>query len=529
MGTYINPGNRGFDEINTSDYVDKTGLIELINQKISRNGKLICVSRPRRFGKSYAARMLSAYYDCTCDSHFLFDDKKIACASDYEEHINKYNVIYLEMTYFTSYLKRKKIPLKEMPNVIEDALLRNLRDLGENVPEGESLINSLLRVVEAPSGRRFVFIIDEWDAPIREAKNDSEAQEAYLNFLRELFKNGVFTPRVVAAAYMTGILPVKTDGSQSALSDFKEYTMLYPADYAEYVGFTEKEVIELCRQRNVDFKTMKFWYNGYSFPHVGAVYNPNSVMEAIQSSSFRSYWTQTSASEALMEYIGKDYSGLAKTVAELVGGIEVKVNTDGFANDLTTFRGRDDVLTLLVHLGYLAYNEVNRTVRIPNEEIKREFQTAIHAVPLEESMKRLQESENLFKDTLEGNEEAVAKQIEKIHREEMVPLNYNSEASLRSVIKLAYYTYRDHYLQLEELPAGDGYADIVYLPLQEAKQTALIIELKWNKSAEGAIGQILDRKYPDVLKNYRGEILLVGINYDKDDRTHTCTIVKDYR
>ncbi len=349
-----------------------------------------------------------------------------------------------------------------------------------------------------------------------------------MNFLRELFKNGVFTPRVVAAACMTGILPIKTDGSQSALSDFKEYTMIYPGDYAEYVGFTEKEVVELCRQRNVDFRTMKFWYNGYSFPRVGSVYNPSSVMEAIQSGFFRSYWTQTSAAESLMEYIAKDYSGLAKTVAGLVGGIEVKVNTDGFANDLTTFRGKDDVLTLLVHLGYLAYNSTNETVRIPNEEIKREFQTAIHTVPLEESLKRLRESEKLFADTLAGNEEAVAKQIEKIHREEMVPLNYNSEASLRSVIKLAYYTYRDHCLQLKELPAGDGYADVVYLPLQSSRP-AMIIELKWNKSAEGAIQQILDKKYPDVLKNYRGDMLLVGINYDRDDRTHTCRIVREHR
>ncbi len=437
MGTYINPGNSGFEEISSSDYVDKTELIELINRKISRTGKLICVSRPRRFGKSYAARMLSAYYDCSCDSHSLFDDKKIASAPDYEKHINEYNVIYLEMTYFTSFVKRKNIPLKKMANVIEDEILQDLKNLGENVSEGDSLINSLLRVVEASSGRRFVFIIDEWDAPIREAKNDREAQEAYLNFLRELFKNGVFTPRVVAAAYMTGILPIKTDGSQSALSDFKEYTMIYPGDYAGYVGFTEREVEELCRERNVDFKSVKHWYNGYSFPCVGAVYNPNSVMDAVQSGNFRSYWTQTSASESLMEYISKDYSGLAKTVAELVGGIEVKVNTDGFANDLTTFRGKDDVLTLLVHLGYLAYNEENGTVRIPNEEIKREFQTAIHAVPLDESMKRLRESEKLFADTLAGNEEAVARQIEKIHREEMVPLNYNSEASLRSVIKLA--------------------------------------------------------------------------------------------
>ncbi len=528
MGTYINPGSMGFDEINSSDYVDKTGLIELINRKVRREGKLVCVSRPRRFGKSYAARMLSAYYDCTCDSHFLFDDKKIASSPDYEKHINSYNVIYMEMTSFISDVNIAGIPLCQLPARIEKALVSDLDEMYPSL-KGTCFRDKMISLVEKKGERQFIFIIDEWDAPIREAKNDPDAQKMYLEFLRSWFKNGAFTPKVVAAAYMTGILPIKTDGSQSALSDFNEYTMLYPGEYAEYVGFTGNEVEELCSGSNVDFKTMKDWYNGYSFPSVGAVYNPASVMKAIRNRSFRSYWTQTSAAEALLEYIGKDYNGLSKTIAGLVGGIEVKVNTDGFANDLTTFRGRDDVLTLLVHLGYLAYDEEKGTVRIPNEEIKREFQTAIHTVPLEESMKRLQDSEKLFENTLAVNEEAVAGEIEKIHREETVPLNYNSEASLRSVIKLAYYTYRDHYLQLEELPAGDGYADVVYLPLSDSHWPAMIVELKWNKSAEGAIRQILDGKYPDVLKNYRGEMLLVGINYDRDDRTHTCRIVRQHR
>jgi len=317
---------------------------------------------------------------------------------------------------------------------------------------------------------------------------------------------------VVAAAYMTGILPIKSDGSQSALSDFNEYTMLYPMDYAGYIGFTEKEVKDICRADNVDFKTMKDWYNGYSFPSVGALYNPNSVMKAAQNKSFRSYWTQTSASEALLEYINKGYNGLSRTIAELVGGIDVKVDTVGFANDLTTFRGKDDVLTLLVHLGYLAYNSETGTVRIPNEEIKREFQRAIHTVKLEESVRRLEESEKLFRDTIEMNEEAVALQIEKVHMEETVPIHYNSEQSLRSVIKLAYYTYRDHYLQFEELPAGSGYADIVYIPLPDSDWPPLVVELKWKRSAKGAIDQILERKYPSVLKNMKREILLVGIN-----------------
>ena len=230
-----------------------------------------------------------------------------------------------------------------------------------------------------------------------------------------------------------------------------------------------------------------------------------------------------------MDYISKDYNGLTKTIAELIGGLEVKVDTIGFANDLTTFRGKNDVLTLMIHLGYLAYDSEKKTVHIPNEEIKLEFQRSIHEVKHEATLKRLAESEQLFADTIKQNEDAVAAQIEKVHAEETAPLHYNKEDSLRSVIKLAYYTYRDHYLQFEELPAGEGYADIVYLPKHDSDWPILLIELKWNQNAQGAIEQIMQKKYPAVLQDTKREILLVGINYNKDakagNKKHTCKIV----
>ena len=528
MGIYFNPGNSGFVEIHGSDYMDKTMLVELINQTIGKNNKLTCISRPRRFGKSYAARMLTAYYDCSCDSHALFDDKKIATAKDYEKHLNKYNVIYLEITSFISLARRKNISLQEIPNMIEAALWKDLTEAGFAYHEGDTLSDVLIRCVERPEGKQFIFIIDEWDAVIREAKEDADAQKAYLDLLRAWFNNGTFTPKVVAAAYMTGILPIKKDGSQSAISDFKELSMIQPRKYGEFVGFTEDEVQDLCVTHGIDFDMMKTWYDGYAFSGVGSVYNPYSVMQAIENDDFDSYWTETSAAEGLLEYISKDYHSLTKTIADLIGGVEVKVNTTGFANYLTTFKGKDDVLTLLVHLGYLAYNAEQKTARIPNEEIKLEFQKSVHEVRHEATLRRLEESEKLFADTIHGNETAVAAQIEKVHSEETVPLHYNKEDSLRSVIKLAYYTYRDHYLQLEELPAGEGYADVIYLPLQGSDWPVLIIELKWNKSAQGAIDQIKDRGYIDGIKDYGGRILLVGINYDKDagsgKKHHTCKI-----
>lgn len=496
MGVYINPGSSGFEEINHSEYIDKTMLIDLVNQTLGTTNKLTCISRPRRFGKSYAAKMLTAYYDCSCDSHQLFDDKNISGTKDYEKHLNQYNVICLDITSFISDARIKNQSLRGVPDMIQNALQKDMIDSGFEYVEGDSLTEYLIRNAQKPDGKKFIFIIDEWDAMIREAKNDEIAQQAYLNLLRSWFKNNTFTPKVVAAAYMTGILPIKKDRSQSAISDFREYSMINPRKYGEFVGFTQEEVKGLCEKKGIDFHTMKRWYDGYSIKDAGSIYNPNSVMHAVENDDFDSYWTQTSAAEGLLDYISKDYNGL----------------------------------TLMIHLGYLSYDSVKKTVRIPNEEIKQEFQRSIHEVRHEATLKRLEESEQLFADTIQKNGEAVAAQIEKIHFEETTALHYNREDSLRSVIKPAYYTYRDHYLQFVELPAGEGIADIVYLPRPDSHWPALVVELKWNQSAHGAIGQIMKKKYPSALKHLDCPILLVGINYDKDakagEKRHTCVIVE---
>ena len=521
MGMYFNPGNSGFAEKLNTDYIDKTELISVINETIDTNNKLTCVSRPRRFGKSYAAQMLCAYYDRSCDSHRLFSGYKISKDENYETFINNYNVIYLDMTNILG-----KIDAEGLIGFIEKNVAEEIIKTYPEVKSGGSFDETLVNCVEY-TGCKIVMIIDEWDAPIREVP---EIEKDYLRFLRMLFKSSGTTSKIFAAVYMTGILPIKKDGSQSAISDFKEYTMVKPRRFGEYVGFTENEVKSLCDKHGMDFRLMRKWYDGYELSDVGSIYNPNSVMQAIYNDDFDSYWTETSAAEGLMSYISKPYNGMTKTIAELIGGVDVSVDTAGFANDLVTFRGRDDVLTLMIHLGYLAYDSEKKTAHIPNEEIRLEFQRAVRNVKHEETAKRLFESEQLFADTVNMNEEAVAAQIEKMHREETSPLHYNKEDSLRSVIKLAYYTYKDNYLQWEELPSGDGFADVVYLPKQSSGLPALVIELKWNKSAEGAIQQIKQKHYPEALKGYGSEVLLVGINYDKEaapgERKHSCKIEK---
>ena len=521
MGTYLNPGNSGFEDICRGRYVDKTGMIALINDTIGTPDKLTCITRPRRFGKSFAAQMLCAYYDKTCDSSPLFDDKEIAKAQSYREHLNKYDVIYLNMTDVLG-----ETTTADLVAFIKRNIVRELTECYQSLTVVEGFSATLVNAVQA-AGNKLIMIIDEWDAPIRE---HPEISDEYLGFLRMLFKSSATTSRVFAAAYMTGILPIKKDGSQSAISDFDEYTMLGPLQFSEYVGFTEKEVVDLCEKYHRDFSLMKQWYDGYSLEDVGSVYNPYSVMKAVKNNCFRSYWTGTSSTECLLSYIERDVHGLGKTIARLIGGDGVPIETNGFENDLFTFKNQDDVLTLLVHLGYLTYDEQTGSVHIPNEEIRLEFSRTIREDKSLDTMKRVQESDKLIMDTIHMNTEAVAAQIEKIHIEATNPLNANNENSLRAVIQIAYFSYKDHYIKKEELPTGYGYADIVYLPKQGEYIPALLIELKWNQSADTAIEQIKRKKYPEVLQGYGGDILLVGINYDKEvpasDRKYICKIEK---
>ncbi len=514
MGVCLNPGNSGFERCLRSRYVDKSGLIHVVNEAIGTTQSLICVSRPRRFGKSYAAQMLCAYYDRTVDSHLLFDHLAIAHTPDYEKNLNRYNVIYLNMTDVMG----ETSPEDVIP-FIRRTILRELAEAYQGIEQVEGFTATLVNIVES-IGSRFIMIIDEWDAPLRE---HPEMEKEYLSFLRSLFKSSATTAKLFAAVYMTGILPIKKIKTQSALSDFEEYTMLDPGPFGEYVGFTEEEVQELCREEQVDFAEMKLWYDGYHMSGIGSIYNPNSVMRAVRKKRFDSYWSQSSAADNLLDFINHDVAGLRKTIAELMGGVETEIDTTGYNNDLT-YHTRDAALTMLVHLGYLAYSQDTKKVRIPNEEIRLEFSRTIHDDRNPETMRRVRESDQLILDTIHGKEEAVAAQLRKVHMETTNPLNANSEDSLRAVIQVAYFAYKDYYLKFEELPTGKGYADIVYLPKRGMELPALLIELKWNRDADSAIRQIREKQYPSALENFGGELLLVGINYDRESKQYECRI-----
>ena len=520
MGMYLNRGNKGFEIIKADEYVDKTGLISLINDSIDTTRMLTCVSRPRRFGKSFAAKMLCAYYDKSCDSHELFDDLEISKTDDYEKYLNKYDVIYLDMADLKPYTNDFTELVPYINSVLNDEICKTY----PVVEKTDILPDTMINAVEY-TGNRFIMIIDEWDAPIRE---NSKVQQEYLDFLRSLFKSSRSTDRIFAAVYMTGILPIKKDGSQSALSDFREYTMIDPLMFDKYIGFTEPEVKALCNKYGTEFDELKKWYDGYVFDKGLHIYNPNSVIKAVTTGKLKSYWTQSSVTDNLFDFIKMDFEGLSKTVTEIVGGSNVKIDPYDFANDLSSFDGANSVLVALVHLGYLAYDSETESVYIPNDEIRIEFSKSLKKFKSGETLKRIRDSIQLIMDTVNMDADAVAERIEVIHEEEAAKRFYNNEQALRSVVKMAYFAYRDYYMCFEELPAGAGFADIVYIPKKDTTLPALLIELKWEKSAKGAIEQIKDKHYPEAIKEFGGDVLLVGISYDKGaeagKRTHHCVI-----
>lgn len=527
MGVYLNPGSSGFKRIvKNGNYIDKTGLAGIINKAIDTADNLICVSRPRRFGKSYAAQMLCAYYDKTCNSAELFEGYDISEDSTYRDHLNKYDIIYLDMTN----IMNKSGP-EGLMGFIERSVSEELMKAYPDVDRGNSFDELMINTAEY-TGNKFIMIIDEWDAPVREIP---QTEREYLNFLRMLFKSSGTTSRIFAAAYITGILAIKKDGSQSAISDFREYSMLEPGPFAKYTGFTEDEVRGLCEKHGMSFNDVKMWYDGYTAGDQHSVYNPYSVMSAVISGRFGSYWKKTSAAESLMAYIDMDEEGLQNDIARLITGEAIEADTYYFQNDFTHFASKDDVFTLMIHLGYLSYEEIGDSlrggndletvaVRIPNEEIRIEFRKVLRRAKHDTLIELVKRSDKLLKDTLSGNCEAVAKAISDIRDSSYAPAFYNNEQALRYAVKMAYISSVDQYAKVEEMPTGHGIADLVFVPKRRSALPAMIIELKWNKSAEGAIKQAYERNYPEALKGYGGVTVLVGINYNADTKEHSCRI-----
>ncbi len=515
MGIYLNPGNESFEKaVNREIYVDKSALVEKLWYHANKRNEYICISRPRRFGKSTDANMLAAFFSKGCDSERLFRNLKISGWKEFRKHLNQHNVICLDMQTFLS----ESQDITEMLRKINQKVIRDLQKVFPHDCWDESL-SSVLGEICAEHKESFIFIIDEWDCIFREFKEDKEAQKAYLDYLRLLLKDKPY----VKLAYMTGILPIKKYGTHSALNMFDEISMLDAKDYSEYMGFTGQEVESLCEQYGISYEKMKEWYDGYQMKNGVSTYSPRSVTASVNNRDFSNYWTQTETYEALRSYIDLNYDGLKDAVIRLLTGENVKVDTQAFQNDMSSFHSRDDVLTLLVHLGYLGYLYDSEEVYIPNNEVKDTFVVSVRNSDWSYITKVFQNSNHLLTATWNLQADRVASYIQNSHYETSI-LQYNDENALAYTVSLAYITAKEYYTIVRELPAGKGFADIVFIPKED--KPAMIVELKYDKSADTGIAQIKDKRYDMGLEKYLGNLLLVSVSYDKATKEHTCVIEK---
>ena len=412
--------------------------------------------------------------------------------------------------------------VKQIDSKLKDDVMRAYPDV--TVLKEDDLMECLIRIMEA-TGQQFFFIIDEWDAICREFKKGAPAMDRYVSWLRRMFKE-MNASRVFAGVYMTGILPVKKYATESALNNFLEYSMVMPRNMARYFGFTKQEVELLAKKHGVSFDDLKKWYDGYQIGGEPSIFNPNSVMQAVYSDWCESYWASTGAYDAVANYINMNFDGLKDDIIKMIGGGRCKVDPTGFQNDMALIRSRDDALTVLIHLGYLSYDRTKQECYIPNREVAGEMVNAVRSNHWNHLVSALERSEQLLQATLNGDAEAVAQGIDAVYDENTSILSYNDENSLACVLSIAYYYAKNDYIMHRELATGKGFADIVLIPRKHVDSPAIVLELKYNQDADTAISQIKRRQYPEKVAQYADRILLVGINYDKQQKTHQCVIEK---
>lgn len=522
MGIYLNPGFANFEEMLKAEiYVDKTMLIAGINRLMDTGEKYICMSRPRRFGKTIASNMLCAYYSKGVDSTELLAPYKIAGDPSFREKMNKYNVIKLDLN---SEYQNTKNKLDLIDNITEEVKSEMRQAFPKIVfSEEDTLAKCMLKVYSA-TGETFVILIDEYDILVRE-KVDQVLFDSYMSFLNGLFKSDTLRP-AISLAYLTGILPIVRDKIQSKLNNFNEYTFLDALSLTEYVGLTSDEVQKVCQKYGMDFDDCRQWYDGYRQGEF-EIYNPESVVKSMIAKRYGNYWNRTSTYMAIAERIRMDFDGTRDAVVRMIAGESIPVNVGRFMNTMDSFASRDDIFAYLIHLGYLAYNIDDETCRIPNREVRNEWLNAIaddkdYAV----TNKIIEDSRQLLRDTIAGDEESVAVALDTTHIHVTSNRSYNNEDALGSAIYLAYIYALNDYTCVREMTAGKGYADVIYIPVHpgNSDRPAMIMELKKNDCTESALDQIRNKQYFDSLTHYQGRLLFVGINYDEKEKTHTCQI-----
>ena len=552
MGNILNPGNdNSFINLvkarDTRVFVDKTDYLEKTNTLFNTDGKLLAVTRPRRFGKTVTAHMLSAYYSKGYAGQNIFDKLEIANRASFAEHLNKHNVIYIDMNtidgLFDGYSnKKQKVEgVNDLVDYFEYSIIKELKSsdifsacLEKHQIENTGLLETLLAITQDLNSK-FIFIMDEWDLVYREYCNDEALQKKFIKLLKNLFKADGGQD-CFALAYLTGILPIKKYNSQSALNGFDEYNMLSPGDYAPYFGFTEDEIAKIVESPNckVSHQDLKEWYEGYKIKGVD-IYNPNSVCKAVTRNECISYWSKTSSNEEVVRLINMDFDGIKKDIMNLIEGARVQFDCGNFQNDMVTIEEKDDVFSLLVCLGYLGCSDLAegededlKLAYVPNKEIKRALMGIIRKQEWYERMETIKRSENLLKAILELDGTTAAALIQDVHNSPAVTLlDYNDEESLTYCVMTGLlWSTLGKYISRREEQAGKGRADLIYEPAIKGTAPLILIEFKYDCSAEEAIAQIKTQEY---FKRYTGQyrsIIIVGINYSTKTKDHQCLIEK---
>ena len=552
MGDIINPveGNSFVDLVEAKDtriFVDKTDFINKINTLLNTDGKLLSLTRPRRFGKTVTADMLLAYYSKEYDGQKIFDNLKISKEKSFTEHLNKYDVIYIDMNSirddYIAYTEDEDLQVKGITTIVDYLQYSVIEELKENISYAELLsksrkvgkknLSSALREICNHTKEQFILIMDEWDLIYRDYRNDTQLQESFIDFLRGLFK-GKKGQASFAFAYLTGILPIKKYNSQSALNGFDEYNMLSPEPYEKYFGFIEDEVAEIVKNPScaISLQELKEWYEGYKLNGVD-IYNPNSVVSAVNDGKCKSYWSGTSSNEEVVNLINMNFDGIKDDIIRLIEGNVIQFNCQTFQNDMVSIKNENDILSLLVCLGYLGCVDDggnDRAAYVPNKEIKTALAALVKSQPWFNSMPIIERSELLFNaiTSLDGNK--TAEIITQIHNSPNVSLlNYNREESMVFCLisGLMWRTERE-YECYRELQTGKGSADLIYAPKRSMNLPILLIEFKYGLNAEEAMNQIKEKEYFSRYRDgdYPNDVLLIGINYDPKTKEHQCLIEK---
>lgn len=493
-------------------YVDKSGMLEIISQRLGTMDNYICITRPRRFGKTVNATMLGAYYTIGQDSSALFGGLKISRIEYCQEHQNQYNVIYIDFS---------RTP--DICQTYEEYIGSIIKSMQEDFLEAYPVLSgkeydSLASMLQ-DTGDQFLFIFDEWDSIFYKQFMTAKERNAYLEFLKNLLKDRPY----VTLAYMTGILPIAKYSSGSALNMFEEYDFINDNIFDQYFGFQEDEVRALCKKfPSVSFGDIKYWYDGYYQSNGSPLFNPRSVSQALMRGKCLNYWTQTGPMNEIADCIEHNAEAVCEDIVKMVANLPVQIKLNGYSAAEPQLTTRNEILSAMVVYGFLSYHE--GTLQIPNQELMEKYQAVLERNSMGEVKKIIIKSREMLDATLSCEEGRVAEILEEVHDREIPFLSYNDENSLSCVITLCYLAAREDYHIYREEKSGKGYCDYLFLP-RTTRHPAIILELKVNESKESAIQQIKNKNYLQKTEAYP-EVILVGINYGKKEKKHTCKIEK---